>query len=149
MLLCSYRYAWRPTQTYFEATAGQFMYNDRGVRLGVKQWFHDVAVSLFWRRSKYEWADQSRDVAGIELSIPLTPRKDMSPTHHVQVTGSPRWSYAVETAVGDRSNYISEGGVGHGVRPYGPALDQTFNSDRAGLGYFESNLPRIRSAAAR
>ncbi|MBS0344065.1 MAG: hypothetical protein JSS56_26470 [Proteobacteria bacterium] len=73
----------------------------------------------------------------------------MSPTHHLQVTGSPRWSYAVETVVGERSNSISAGGAGQGVRPYGSTLDQTFNSDRAGLGYFESNLPRIRSAAAR
>lgn len=146
-LLGSYRYAYRPTNTYFEASAGQFMYGDVGVRLGVKQWFHDVAVSMYWRRSKFDWANASRDVAGIEISIPFTPRKDMSPTHHIQVTGVPRWSYAVETVVGEGRNSVGVG-VAQGVRPNAATLDATFNSDRAGLAYFQANLPRIRSAAA-
>ncbi|MDM0053456.1 YjbH domain-containing protein [Variovorax sp. J22R115] len=143
-LLANYRYAYTPTHTYFEATAGQFLYNDRGVRLGIKQWFHDVAVTLYVRRTKFDWERQARSFAGIELSIPLTPRKDMNPTHHIQVTGSPRWSYGVETVIQESSNYIT---TNQGVSSTASALDRTFNSDRAGLVYFEDNMRRVRSAA--
>ncbi|RYH70067.1 MAG: hypothetical protein EON54_01975, partial [Alcaligenaceae bacterium] len=142
--LASYRYAYMPTRTYFEAAAGQFLYNDTGVKLGIKQWFDDVAVSLYVRRTKFEWARDARTYAGIEISIPLTPRKDMTPTHHVQVTGSPRWSYGVETVVRETQNFI---GTGQGVVPNVSVLDPTFNSDRASLAYFEDAMPRIRSAA--
>ncbi|WP_213956033.1 YjbH domain-containing protein [Variovorax sp. dw_954] len=145
-LLASYRYAYTPTHIYFEASAGQFMYNDRGVKLGVKQWFHDVAVSLYVRRTKFDWEPRSRSFAGIEISIPLTLRKDMNPTNHIQVTGVSRWSYAVETVVRESSNDIT---TNQGVLPSGGALDRTFNSDRAGLAYFEDNLPRVRSAAGK
>ena len=133
--------AYTPTHTYFEATAGQFLYNDRGVRLGVKQWFHDVAVTLYVRRTKFDWERQARSFAGIEISIPLTPRKDMNPTHHIQVTGSPRWSYGVETVIQESSNYIT---TNQGVSSTASALDRTFNSDRAGLVYFEDNMRRVR-----
>ncbi|MDM0110722.1 YjbH domain-containing protein [Variovorax sp. J22R133] len=145
-LLGSYRFAYMPTHTYFEASAGQFMYNDRGVKVGIKQWFHDVAVSLYVRRTKFEWEPDARNFAGIEISFPLTPRKDMSPTHHIQVTGSPRWSYGVETAVGGGANYVT---TGQGVTPNASVLDKTFNSDRANVRYFEENVPRIRTAASR
>ncbi|MEJ8825649.1 YjbH domain-containing protein [Variovorax humicola] len=145
-LLASYRYAYTPTRTYFEATAGQFMYSDVGIKLGIKQWFHDVAVSLYVRRSKFEWEPRARSYAGIEISIPLTPRKDMSPTHHIQVTGTPRWSYGVETVIRESANRVD---TSQGVVPGGAVLDRTFNSDRAGLSYLEENLPRVRSAAGR
>ena len=142
--LANYRYAFTPTRTYFEAAAGQFLYNDRGVRVGIKQWFDDVAVSLYVRHTKFEWAAQGRTSAGIELSIPLTPRKDMSPTYPVQVVGNPRWSYGIETVVREQSNVLNTTqGVGANVS----MLDRTFNFDRAGLAYFEDQMPRIRSAA--
>ncbi|RYY83643.1 MAG: hypothetical protein EOO24_38690, partial [Comamonadaceae bacterium] len=135
--LASYRYAYTPTRTYGEITAGQFLYNDRGVRFGIKQWFDDVAITLYVRRTKFEWAAESRTSAGIELSIPLTPRKDMSPTYPVQVTGNPRWSYGIETVVRENANVLSTSqGVGANVS----TLDRTFNFDRSGLTYFEDNM---------
>lgn len=144
--LASYRYAYTPTRTYAEVTAGQFLYNDRGVRFGIKQWFDDVAITLYVRRTKFEWAAASRTSAGIELSIPLTPRKDMSPTYPVQVTGNPRWSYGIETVIREGSNVLSTNqGVGANVS----MLDRTFNFDRSGLVYFEDNMSRVRSAARR
>ncbi|UST54338.1 YjbH domain-containing protein [Comamonadaceae bacterium OTU4NAUVB1] len=144
--LANYRYAFTPTRTYFEAAAGQFLYNDRGVRLGIKQWFDDVAVTVYVRHSKFEYAAQGRTSAGIEVSLPLTPRKDMSPTAPVQVVGNPRWSYGIETVVREDANVLNTTqGVGSNVS----MLDRTFNFDRAGLAYFEDNMPRIRSAAGR
>ena len=143
-LLASYRYAYSPTRTYGEITAGQFLYNDRGVRFGIKQWFDDVAVTLYVRRTKFDWASAPRTSAGIELSIPLTPRKDMSPTYPVQVTGNPRWSHGIETVVREASNSLS---TTQGVNPNVSTLDRTFNSDRSGLVYFEDNMTRVRNAA--
>ncbi|MDB5732871.1 MAG: Exopolysaccharide biosynthesis protein YbjH [Variovorax sp.] len=145
-LLGSYRYSFTPTHTDFEVTAGQFLHNDTGARVGVKQWFHDVAVSFYVRRTKFDWDRSARTFAGVELSIPLTPRKDMTPTHHVQVTGTPQWSHSVETVVRQAQNFVTSG---QGVLPGVAVLDRTFNADRAGSAYFEDNLARIRSAAAR
>lgn len=146
-VLGSYRYAYTPTRTYFEAMYGQFLYNDVGYKLGIRQWFDDVAVSLFVRRTKFEWAPKARTSAGIEVSIPLTPRKDMSPHRTpIQVTGNPRWSYGVATVIREQQNVLS---TAEGVMPNVAMLDRTFNSDRAGLAYFEDNMPRIRSAARR
>lgn len=144
-LLANYRYTYTPTRTYFEATAGQFLYNDRGARFAVTQWFDDVAVSLYVRRTKFEWQTRALTSAGIEVSLPLTPRKDMSPASFpVQVTGTPLWSYGIETVIRNSSNAISTNqGVGSNVQ----MLDRTFNFDRSGLVYFEDNMTRIRNAA--
>ncbi len=144
-LLATYRYAYTPTRTSFETTVGQFLYNDRGFRFGIRQWFDDVAVSLYVRRSKFEWASKGRMSAGIEISIPLTPRKDMSPSAFpVQVAGNPRWSYGVETVIRAATNPVT---TNQGVNSNVQSLDRLFNFDRSGLAYFEDNMPRIRSAA--
>lgn len=144
-VLASYRYSFMPTRTDFEITAGQYLYNDRGGQFLITQWFDDIALNLYVRRTKYDYEQVSRTFAGIELIIPLTPRKDMSPTYHVQVTGAPRWAYGIETKVGG-INYIS---TNQGLYPGAAVLDRTFNSDRAGAAYFEENMARIRSAASR
>lgn len=144
-MLASYRYSFAPTHTDFEFTAGQYLYNDRGGQFLITQWFDDVALNLYLRRTKYEYEAAPRTFAGVELVIPLTPRKDMNPTYHVQVTGTPRWAYGIETKVGGL-NYIS---TNQGLFPGVAILDRTFNSDRGGVSYFEDNMARIRSAASR
>jgi hypothetical protein len=135
--LANYRYSFTPTRTYFEAAAGQFLYNDRGVRFGIKQWFDDVAVTVYLTHTKFEWAANGRTFAGIELSIPLTPRKDMSPANTpIQITGNPRWSYGIETVIRESRNVLDTNqGVGANVS----MLDRNF----------EDSMPRVRSAARR
>lgn len=145
-LLASYRYAYTPTRTSAELTAGQFLYNDRGVQLGIRQWFDDVSVSLYVRRTTFPSETGARTSAGIELSVPLTPRKDMSPGHGIQVLGQPHWNYAVATRIREPSNTLD---TSQGIRTGGSVLDRTFNADRSGLAYFEDSMPRIRSAARR
>lgn len=143
--IASYRYAYTPTRTYFEASGGQFMYNDRGFQVGISQWFGDVAIGVYYRRTKFEFDKDSRQFVGLQLSIPIGPRKDMNPTSHVQVTGNQRFGYGVETLVrADSLNFIT---LGHGVLPGVPTLNDVYNSDRSGLVYFEDNVRRIRDAA--
>jgi hypothetical protein len=143
-LLASYRYSVLPTRTYLEATGGQFMNNDRGFQLGLRQWFSDVAVAAYYRRTRFT-GNTSHQFLGVEISVPIGPRRDMAPAHHVQVTGMPRFSHSVETVV--REGHGNALRPGFGVMPPTPSLEATFNSDRAGLAYFEDNIPRIRDAA--
>ena len=143
-VLASYRYNVTATRTFLEGTAGQFFGNDRGFQLGLRQWFSDVAVGVFYRRTAFE-NSPTRNMARIELSVPIGPRREMAPAWHVQVTGTPRFTHGVETT-------LREGGgnpvrTGLGTMPPAPSLDETFNSDRSGLVYFEDNIRRIRDAA--
>lgn len=141
-LLAGYRYSVTPTRTYLEATGGQFMSNDRGFQLGLRQWFGDVSVHAYYRRTRFE-GEPTRQFVGFQLSLPIGPRRDMTP-RDVQVTGTPRFTHGVETLVRDVNNAVR---TGFGVVPPTPSLDATFNSDRAGLVYFEDNIRRIRDAA--
>ena len=142
-MLLSYRYALMPTRTYFETIAGQFMGNDRGLQIGMRQWFSDVAVNVFYRRTSFS-NSSAKSFAGIEFSVPIGPRSDYRPTDFFQVGGTQRFSHTVETVVGGRSNFVSPG---YGVLPPVPSIDASFNSDRSSLAYFEDNIRRIRDAA--
>lgn len=143
-ILADYRYHVGPTRTYLEATAGRFMYNDLGFQLGLRQWFSDVSVGLFYRRTRFENAS-AREFAGIEVTVPIGPRRDMNP-RLLQVTGTPRFGHSVATVIRDPNNQ-NPVSFGYGVVPPAPSLEGTFNSDRAGLRYFEDNIRRIRDAA--
>jgi hypothetical protein len=143
-ILGSYRYNVTATRTYLEATAGRFMFDDLGFQLGLRQWFSDFSVALYYRRSRF--TTRSAQFAGIQLSMPFGPRKDMNPGHFFQVTGTPRFSHGVQTLVRDPTGTNALLG-GFGVMPPTPSLESTFNSDRAGLVYFEDNIRRIRDAA--
>jgi hypothetical protein len=142
-LLASYRYNVTATRTYLEATGGQFLYNDRGFQLGLRQWFSDVAVSAYYRRTTFQGAP-ARQFVGIEFSIPIGPRRDVALGSHLLVGGTPRFSHAIETLVRGGNNAVRPG---FGLTSPAPALDETFNSDRASLVYFEDNIRRIRDAA--
>jgi hypothetical protein len=143
-LLGSYRYSFLPTRTDLEAVGGQFMNNDRGFQVGLRQWFTDVAVSVYYKRSAFE-GQRVRQFAGITLSVPIGPRRDWQPLPYLQVGGTPRFTHGIETTIRESgSNPIA---AGHGLRPPTPSLDAVFNSDRSGLAWFEDNTRRIREAA--
>lgn len=139
--LGSYRYNVAPTRTYVEAMGGQFMNNDRGFQLGLRQWFGDVSVQGYYKRTKA--GSVSRGIAGLQFTVPIGPRKDMNPGG-IQLTGTPRFAHQIETVVGEGANVVTSG---RGVLPPVPTLDAVYNSDRAGLVYFEDNVRRIRDAA--
>lgn len=144
-VLGSYRYQLLPTETNLEITAGRFVNHDTGVQLALRQWFGDKAVALFYKRTRFDYQQEPASFVGIELTLPLGPRRDMLPGSLMQVRGVSRWGYGVQTLTGGDDNRIT---TGHAVRPGVDALNETFNSDRAGLGYFNGNLRRIRQAAS-
>lgn len=55
-----------------ELSYGQWWQGDRGVSLEVTRWFGDVSVQLFARRTGVT-------VAGLNLSVPLVPRRELTP----------------------------------------------------------------------
>lgn len=141
--LAHYRYHFQPTRTYLEASAGAFMNSDRGIQIGMRQWFGDVAVQAYYKRTRFENAP-TRQFVGIMLSVPIGPRRDMNPGW-VQVTGTPRFAHGVETTVREAGGNPAR--IGYGAVPPVPSLENTVNSDRAGLLYFEDNVRRVRDAA--
>jgi hypothetical protein len=142
-VLGSYRYSLMATRTDLEATAGRFLNNDQGFQMGLRQWFSDVSVSLFYRRSAFT-GQPNRQFAGIELSLPIGPRRDWQPLPHVQVGGA-RFEHTIETTIREGAGNPLR--FGYGARPHAQDLDQAANADRSGLAYFEDNLRRIRDAA--
>jgi len=143
-VLASYRYNLTATRTFLEGTAGQFFGNDRGFQLGMRQWFSDLAVGVYYRRTAFE-NSPVRHMARVELSMPIGPRREMTPAWHVQVTGTPRFTHGLETTLRESGGNPLRAGLG--AMPPAPSQDETFNSDRSGLVYFEDNIRRIRDAA--
>jgi hypothetical protein len=82
---------------------------------------------------------------GLEISVPIGPRRDINPLGHLQVAGTPRFTHAIESTVREGQGNVVR--TGFGVAPPVPQLESTFNSDRASLLYFEDNVRRIRDAA--
>jgi hypothetical protein len=142
-LLASYRYNVAPTRTYLEAAGGEFLYGDRGFQLGLRQWFSDVAVRAYYRRTRFQ-GSPVRQFVGVEFSIPIGPRRDVPVGSHLLLGGTPRFSHAVETLVRGGNNAVRPG---FGLPSPALSIEETFNSDRTGLVYFEDNLRRIRDAA--
>jgi len=141
--LAHYRYHFQPTRTYLEASVGNFMNNDLGMQFGMRQWFGDVAVQVYYKRSRFDNAP-TRQFVGIQLSVPIGPRRDMNPSW-VQLTGTPRFSHGVETTVREVGGNPAR--TGFGVVPPVRTLENVLNSDRIGLLYFEDNIRRVRDAA--
>jgi len=141
--LASYRYNVAATRTYLEATGGQFMSNDRGIQLGLRQWFSDVSLQAYYKRTKSS-GSPTRQLIGLEVSVPIGPRRDTAKLGPLHLTGTPRFAHSVETVVRNTNNAVRPGVA---ALPPTPQLDATFNSDRASLLYFEDNMRRIRDAA--
>ena len=81
--------------------------------------------------------------AGIQLSIPLTRRKNTD-LEHFSLRGGNQWTYTIESRVFEKENRIT---VGPGEIPkIGDPLLQTFNRDRNGTAYYENNLGRLKNA---
>ena len=81
--------------------------------------------------------------AGLQISIPLTPRINKG-MQHLSLRGSNQWSYSLESRVFARENLLT-GGYGE-VPKMGETLTQTFNRDRNSTRYLESSLARAKSA---
>jgi hypothetical protein len=127
-----------------EVTSGKFWAGDKGFSVNHKFWHGDTAISVYFRRTRPTDASQLYSFAGLEISLPLTPRQNKG-FENLIIKGPSQWSYALETRVLAPENTII-GGLGV-VPRVGESLMQKFNHDRNSTKYYEVNMFRIREAA--
>jgi hypothetical protein len=139
-----------------EMVAGRYWFGDKGFTVASNHWMGDTKVSLYLRRSvppERFWPGKSgATFAGIEASVPLTPRRAMN-AETFQVKGSPRLGLGLSTPVGRTDNYIVDP---FGVPIYIKALVDSpvsgqlgavlMDYDRNGPAYVHGHLERLRYA---
>jgi hypothetical protein len=135
----SYRAFIWPLDLAIELTGGQFLYEDRGFSVELRRWFGSTSLGFFYART-------TTQLAGIRLSLPLTPRKDMRPGW-LQVRGTERFRYQHATVVGQNSNPIESLGLLAVTPEVSQSLDRVyFNADRLAAGHIKRHLPRLHDA---
>ena len=142
--LINYRYAYDDQQrTVTELTSGKFWAGDKGWNIAQKFWHGDTAISVYMRRSRMSDTRPLVSFAGLQISLPFTPRVNRS-FEFINLRGSNQWSYTIETKILEKDNFIV-GGYGE-VPKIGESLVQTFNRDRNSTRYYEAGLLRLRGA---
>lgn len=146
--LLSYRYQLPDSETQLRAQVGEFLDADRGYLVGLRRDFGDTLVTLFYRSTKPVDGSQSVPFAGVEVSVPLTPRRNR-PFAWGQIAGNPDQRQSLQTRVGTVANFLSANPLGRFSTAPG-SLDATvLNRDRTGDDYLMSHLDRLRNAHER
>ncbi|MBB1295755.1 YjbH domain-containing protein [Pseudoalteromonas sp. SR41-4] len=132
----NYQYNWVEQDITLHAQAGDFWYEDSGYKLESRFWFGDSYLAVFFE-------DSSAQRAGAAISIPLSPRKDMSVTRFGQVKGNEAYRHSIGTQVGKSHNQLVFNQL------YAPSsiigLDKTFfNQGRLSSDYVYKHLPRLK-----
>ena len=142
--LLSYRYTPVDSQkTSTELLNGKFWTGDTGFQYGQKFWHGDTSFSLYIKRSRMSDADRLVSFAGIQFSIPLTPRKNAG-FSHIGVQGGNQWTYTIQSRIMDKDNKLT---AGYSEIPRtGDTLLQILNRDRSASTYYQSNIGRIKNA---
>ena len=142
--LATYRYAYDDRMsTVTELTTGKYWGGDKGWSIGQKFWHGDTALNIYLRRTRMIESAPLVSFAGLQFSIPITPRVNKG-MQHFALRGTNQWTYALESRVFDRENLLT-GGYGE-VPRMGDTLVQTFNRDRNSTRYLESSLMRAKAA---
>jgi len=137
--LGSYRFYFAPLETYVSATGGRFYNNDKGYRIDVKRFFRDTAFDVWY-------ADTDVKKLGFTFTIPLTPRRGMTPGW-LQVRGTEAWQYGMSTEVKTPSgaNYLNPNIANVPDTTFN--LERSFyNNDRLDADYVREHLLRLREA---
>ncbi len=142
--LATYRYAHDDRiSTVTELTTGKYWGGDKGWSIGQRFWHGDTALNIYLRRTRMAESTPLVSFAGLQLSIPITPRANKG-MQHLALRGTNQWTYTLESRVFDRENLLT-GGYGE-VPRMGDTLAQSFNRDRNSTRYLESSLIRAKSA---
>lgn len=136
----SYRWVQSPN-TWLEAGYQAYSDGSRGPALSMTRWFGDVGLQLFYRKGG------ERQFAGLELSIPLTPRQGDTPST-IAFSGTQRFEKGIRTRITDSNsaaNAVDINAVRDTQLDYNAEVRQ-LNSGRVGQGYFASQIYRMREA---
>ena len=142
--LVNYRFANNDQQTSVtEITQGKFWAGDKGFSINQRFWHGDTTLNIYLRRTRMTESQPLVSFAGIQFSIPFTPRENKS-LEYLGLRGVSQWTYSLETKVLEKDNIIT-GGYGE-VPKVGDSLVTTFNRDRNSNRYYDTNLVRMKNA---
>lgn len=129
--LASLRYSVLPGRWHLDVQGGRYFGSDRGVRLSSVHWSGPLRTSLYLLRSGNEqrWDRPDRSFAGFEISFPLDFWSGS--WAGMSVRGRDRWTYRLETKVGEDDNYITRG-YGRVQQPRHGLLTSISDFDRHG-----------------
>jgi hypothetical protein len=121
--------------------AGYQAYGDgsQGPSLEWSRWFGDVSVGIFYRRGG------DRQFAGLQMSIPLTPRQGMAPGT-LFFSGPGHYAQAIRTRITTASqpaNLVQASAVRDLSLESSLDLEQ-LNAGRASQSYFAGQMQRMR-----
>jgi hypothetical protein len=139
-LAASYRHALSPTMSV-EAGWQKFGDASYGPTVEWTRWFGDVSVQLFYRRGG------DRQFAGLQLSLPLTPRKGMAPGP-VVFSGASQYAQSIRTRIttaSESANLVQPSAVRDLSLESSMDVDQ-LNAGRMSQGYLASQVHRMREA---
>jgi hypothetical protein len=130
--LVSARYSVWPGKWQIEATAGEFLGKDAGMRLASVHWFGDTQMKLYYSSTQGEAGTRTearRRFLGFALSLPLG--REAVAMGNTWVRGTDRWNWGLKTKIRERDNNITYGyaevpQVRHGV------LTDVTDHDRSG-----------------
>jgi len=137
--LLGYRYRRADIKSSIEITAGQFLYQDRGVKLEMSREFDDTRVSLFYKRDGVEQA------AGIIFGFPLSTHRSWTGKYG-RVHGPALFETGLQTTIlPDGSNTLRTNLLVEPVLNYTLEGDY-YNNGRFTPGEITSQLPRMVDA---
>ena len=139
----SYRHMLAPAMS-LEAGVQRFSDGSTGPSVEWTRWFGDVAVQIFYRKGG------TRQFAGLELSLPLTPRQGMTPGP-VFLTGTPHFSPGIRTRLttaNQAANLVQASAV-RDLRLEADLGSEQLNGGRANQRYFSQQVFRMREAFTR
>lgn len=128
--------------TTLEAGFQQYTDGSRGPSIEWGRWFGNINVKLFFRRGGYA------KFAGLQLSIPLTPRQGMMPGT-VFVTGTGQHTQEVRTRLTDsrvRFNAVMPGAVLPFKFETSQTVDAQFNYGRMNLAYLRERIHTLKES---
>ncbi|HEY9137347.1 MAG TPA: hypothetical protein VIM67_03680, partial [Terriglobus sp.] len=109
VVLGSYRYQIPRYDVAVEASGGKFWAQDTGYMIDLQRFFGDTSLSLYFKDIKSATDSQRYRQAGVQIDLPLTPRRDMK-AKPLQLRGIQDWSFSQETGIvssgTQNSNYI-------------------------------------------
>jgi hypothetical protein len=144
--LGSYRYYIDQLDLYVEGTYGKYFYQDKGITIDVKRFFGDTSITMFY---KYTGDNEGQEAAGIRISFPLTPRRDMKPSF-AQIRGADSWSYQLQSTVASEGEFNPVNTNIAVIPQMFHNLEHTYyNRDRLSEVYIKNNLFRLRDAYLR
>jgi hypothetical protein len=136
-----YRYYISQWNTDLSIEAGQYWNQDRGFTLSAQKHYGDTRLRVFYQNT-------DRHSVGVDITIPFTTHKDVTPSSWGQLKGADSWVYTGQTVV----KSATQGGNNLSVqRAFVPVhlnhLTTTyFNDDRLHKDYLLANQNRLKMA---